>query len=89
MMNFNECLSVNGIREACKLIHFGIDVLLNIAQEVIIALGFSTKSIGNLFSDVKVCDSGSTFELSEDDGFVWLSNNNGFFLYFMFISEES
>lgn len=72
MVDFDEGLSVDRIREAGQLVHLRVDVLLDFTQELFVAMRVSSKGISNLFCDVEIGDGSSALELPEHDGLIWL-----------------
>jgi len=72
MVNFNEGFSINSIRETGELIDFGVNILLDVPKEIIIAIGISSKSCSYLFADIKIGNCRASFELSENYLLVWL-----------------
>jgi len=76
VVQLDECFRVDGIRKTCKLIYFGIDVFLDISQEVFVASLIPAESSGNFLRDVKIGHSCSTLELSECDLFIRLGDHD-------------
>jgi len=74
MMDFNEGLSVDWIGEAGQLVHLRVDVLLDFAQELFVAMRVSSEGISNLFGDVEIRDGSSALELPEHNGLIRLCN---------------
>lgn len=89
VMHFNKCFGVDFIGESGKLIYFWINVFLDVAQEVIIALSVTSQSIRDLFRDVEVSDRWASFELSKLNCFIRLSDYNLIFLLLLLVFEQS
>jgi len=80
MMDLNEGLAVDVVSKASELIHFRVDVFLEITEESLVSSRLCAKSLTDLLCHIEISNSGTTSKLPEYDLLVRLSDYHSLFL---------